>query len=225
MDLSYPFTLNSLYPDGTDPLNPIKIYSDGVFDMFHYGHSRLFEKIKKFFPHVYLIVGVCTDEDTIQEKGLPVMNFDQRKESVYHCRWVDEVVSAPWIPTVEFLDKIGAHYIAHDAEPYPYKDMKDCYGTIKEVNRFIPTTRTEGISTTDIIVKIVENYDTYIERSIKKKVPINELHLSPSKWIHYTLLDIEKGMLNVFKNIAKEVHSRDNTKKLTKEFLDKYDSK
>ena len=29
-------------PDGNDPLNPVRIYTDGVFDMLHHGHARQF---------------------------------------------------------------------------------------------------------------------------------------------------------------------------------------
>ena len=216
----YYFKHNPNYPDGTDQSNPIIIYTDGVFDVFHYGHARLFEKIKRMFPHVYLIVGVCKDEDIIAEKGPPILDLSQRIESVMHCKWTDRVEIAPWIPTCEFLDKIGAHYIAHDPEPYPYKDQKDVYSSIKEVNRFIPTTRTEGISTTDIILKIIEDYDTYIERSLKKKVPIESLHLSATKWLKYKSEGIENSIKNKLLAIAENIYSEDKSKVLIKEFLD-----
>lgn len=63
-----------IQPDGTDPNNPVRIYADGVFDMYHIGHARVLEQAKKLFPHSYLIVGVSGDKETIEKKGKIVMN-------------------------------------------------------------------------------------------------------------------------------------------------------
>ena len=56
-------------PDGNDPNNPVRIYADGVFDMYHIGHAKVLEQAKKLFKHVYLIVGVSSDEDVLKYKG------------------------------------------------------------------------------------------------------------------------------------------------------------
>ena len=168
-------TLNTLYPDGSDPNQPIVIYTDGVFDCFHYGHARLLKRIKGMFKHVKLIVGVSKDEDVTREKKAePLFNENERMEAITHCKYADEVILGPWLPTFEHVDSIGAHYILHDPEPYPYPygDIKDVYGSFKEVNRFLISSRTEGISTTDIIVKILRNYDVYKERCIKKGIDL-----------------------------------------------------
>ena len=168
--------------EGYDPKHPVRIYTDGIFDCFHYGHARVLEQCKKFFPNVYLVVGVCRDEDTKEEKGHTIMSLKERMECVKHCKWVDEVVVGPWICSLEFLDSINCKYIAHDPEPYPYNDVDDLYGVFKKNHRFLATKRTEGISTSDIIYRVLKHYDEYIERSIKKGAKKEDINISLEKY-------------------------------------------
>jgi choline-phosphate cytidylyltransferase len=176
-------------PDGNNPNFPIKIYTDGVFDCFHYGHALLLKHIKEMFPHVYLMVGVCGDEMTWKEKGKTILFEKERYQSVLHCKYTDEVVeNAPWCPTVEFLDRIGAHYLAHDPEPYPMGDIADLYGDIKDKGRFLPTKRTDGISTSDIMMRIIRGYDEYVERNVKKGAKPEDLNISLNKFREVKLL-------------------------------------
>ncbi len=52
------------------------------------------------------IVEVCNDELTHSKKGKTVLKDTERYQSVWHCKWVDEVVEdAPWIIDQDFLDK------------------------------------------------------------------------------------------------------------------------
>jgi cytidyltransferase-like protein len=106
-------------PDGSDPKNPVRVYADGVFDMYHVGHAKVLEQAKKLFKHTYLIVGVSGDEETIEKKGKIVMNEDERSEILKHCKWVDEVITpCPWVIGVDFLRENNIHYVAHDDLPY-----------------------------------------------------------------------------------------------------------
>ena len=44
----------------------------------------------------------------------------------------------------------------------------DVYGPIKKAGKFLETQRTEGISTSDLIVHIVKDYDDYVKRNLKR---------------------------------------------------------
>jgi choline-phosphate cytidylyltransferase len=160
----------------------VRIYADGVFDMYHIGHAKVLEQAKKLFPHSYLIVGVSGDKETIEKKGKIVMNEQERSDILRHCKWVDEVIMpCPWILTVDFLRKHNIHYVAHDAIPYTGEGVEDIYSEVKKLGMFKETQRTDGISTSDIILRIIKDYDMYVWRSLKRGYNRKDLGISAFK--------------------------------------------
>lgn len=163
----------------TAPKGVVRVYADGIFDLFHQGHARALMQAKNLFPNTYLIVGVCSDALTHKLKGDTVMTDEERYDAVRHCRYVDEVLrDAPWTLTPEFIAKHRIDYVAHDDIPYVTKDSSDIYGWLKEAGKFKATARTEGVSTSDLITRIVRNYDAYVRRNLSRGMKRQELGVS-----------------------------------------------
>ncbi|XP_074294259.1 choline-phosphate cytidylyltransferase 2-like [Silene latifolia] len=175
-------TRSSRIPHMDPPTDrPVRVYADGIYDLFHFGHARSLEQAKKSFPNTYLLVGVCSDAITHEFKGKTVMTEAERYESLRHCKWVDEVIpNAPWVVNQEFLDQHKIDFVAHDSLPYADTSGagKDVYEFVKAAGRFKETQRTDGISTSDIIMRIVKDYNQYVMRNLARGYTRKELNLS-----------------------------------------------
>jgi len=158
------------------------VYCDGVFDLFHVGHALMFKQAKLALgapEKTKLIAGVCSDELTKKYKGDTVLDHKTRCESVANCKWVDEVApDAPWTLNAEFLEKYHIDFVAHDAIPYASEDSDDVYSFVKQRGMFLETQRTDGISTSDIVMHIVRDYDKYVDRNIDRGYTPEQLNLS-----------------------------------------------
>ncbi|KAJ9122038.1 hypothetical protein QFC24_004265 [Naganishia onofrii] len=149
---------------------PVRVYADGVYDLFHFGHALQLRQAKLSFPNVHLIVGVCSDDLCAEHKSAPAMTHAERCEGVKHCRWADEVApDAPWQIDQEWIDRYRIDYVAHDEMVYPTKGVVDVYDFVKKQGRFLPTRRTPCISTSDLLERIVRGYrDGFFDSKLEK---------------------------------------------------------
>jgi hypothetical protein len=71
-------------------------------------------------------------------------------------------------------------YAAHDALPYADATgaNDDVYGPVKKLGRFKETQRTEGVSTSDLILRIIKDYNDYVLRNLSRGYSREDLGLS-----------------------------------------------
>ena len=182
---------------------PVRVYCDGIYDLFHYGHARSLQQAKCLFPNTVLVVGVPSDRLTQALKGKTVLAVSERVESLRHCRYVDEIIlNAPWVVDSTFLEKYGIDYVAHDDRPYAGIGAVDIYASIKEMGKFLPTKRTLGISTTGIITTIVKDYDRYIRRNLERGISARDLNIGIFKKLDY---EVQKGIDIIGENMKNEL--------------------
>uniref|UniRef100_A0A672MXI5 choline-phosphate cytidylyltransferase n=1 Tax=Sinocyclocheilus grahami TaxID=75366 RepID=A0A672MXI5_SINGR len=170
---------------GTPAHRPVRVYADGIFDLFHSGHARALMQAKNLFPNTQLIVG---GESHWHTYTLVHDALTHKYKALIHCRYVDEVVrDAPWTLTSEFLEKDKIDFVAHDDIPYTSAGSENVYKHIKEAGMFVATQRTEGISTSDLITRIVRNYDVYVRRNLQRGYTARELNVGFIKEKKYRL--------------------------------------
>ncbi|KAJ3293809.1 Ethanolamine-phosphate cytidylyltransferase [Borealophlyctis nickersoniae] len=136
---------------------------DGCFDMMHFGHANALRQAKAFGD--YLVVGVHSDAEIAKHKGPTVMKEDERYEAVAACKWVDEVVKdAPYFTTVEMLDQYNCDYCVHGDDITTLADGTDCYQAVKDAGRYRECKRTQGVSTTELVGRMLLMSREHLQR-------------------------------------------------------------
>ena len=136
---------------------PVRIYTDGVYDLFHRGHIESLKTCKNlFYGNTYLIVGVVGDKSAESYKRLPVYNEDDRYTIIENIKFVDEIIKdSPLIITEEFLEKHKIDYVVHGfSNPQDSNKQDEFFKVPKSLNKFMEVPYYSKISTTDIIHKI-----------------------------------------------------------------------
>jgi ethanolamine-phosphate cytidylyltransferase len=108
-----------------------------------------------------LVVGLVNDDEVVKNKGTPpVMPEQERYLALSGCKFVDEVIrDAPYDLTEEWVNKlVNEHqidYIVHGDDPCITADGKDAYAYAKRIGKYKSIKRTEGVSTTDIVGRML----------------------------------------------------------------------
>ena len=146
-----------ILPFGAPGRKP-RVYVDGCFDMMHSGHFNAVRQAKLLAEQVggTLVVGVHSDAEILLNKGPAVMNNEERLAVVTAVKWVDQLIfDTPYSATLPFLDSIDADFCVHGDDISINADGTDAYAEAKAVGRIKIVKRTEGVSTTDIVGRLL----------------------------------------------------------------------
>ena len=134
-----------------------KAYIPGCFDMFHIGHLKL---LKYYYNLNYsLIIGVC-DDFTVQKtkNKLPIMNTEERINLIKELDFITDVIPYTNLNQTDILKKYSIEVFIIGPE---YGTCQEHIDTLQYCEKngieIIISNRTKGISTTDIISRIISS--------------------------------------------------------------------
>ena len=117
-----------------------KVFTNGVFDLFHEGHFNLLKKAKA--EGDYLLVGVNSDESCIKYKRLPFQPWADRAARIRQISFVDEVIEVP------FSDDVGEEFYQKNKIEIQIQGDKSANFFVSEQQGILKIVgRTPGIST------------------------------------------------------------------------------
>ncbi|KAF8382192.1 pcyt-2.1 [Pristionchus pacificus] len=166
---------------------PERVWCDGCYDMVHFGHANQLRQAKKFGKK--LIVGVHNDEEVTLHKGPPVFTEEERYRMVRGIKWVDEVIEdAPYSTTIATLDKYDCAFCIHGDDITMTADGRDTYEEVKNEGRYKECKRTAGVSTTDLLGRMLmlsrihHSREDAIDQEIEKTRSLSTSKCAESPW-------------------------------------------
>jgi cytidyltransferase-like protein len=127
-----------------------------VADLFHYGHAAFLKQARMLGDH--LVVGVHADDVVESYKRAPILAMGERIASVEACRYVDEVIpNAPLVVNPDWIEMHDIHLVVH-GDDMSYEQLKFLYGVPMEMGIFRTVQYTQGISTSEIIQRIMDRF-------------------------------------------------------------------
>ncbi|CAK38469.1 hypothetical protein CBS63078_5354 [Aspergillus niger] len=153
-------------PQADVPISDNRIWVDGCFDFSHHGHAGAMLQARQLGDELY--VGVHSDEAILENKGPTVMTLDERVAAVEACRWVTRCVpSAPYVTFLPWVSHYGCKYVVHGDDITSDSNGEDCYRFVKAAGRFRVVKRTPGISTTDLVGRMLLCTKNHFVKSVK----------------------------------------------------------
>ncbi len=119
------------------------ILTYGTFDLFHVGHVRLLKRLRQLGDK--LIVGLSSDDFNTLKGKQTVMTFEQRKEILLSCRYVDDVFEeSRWEQKRSDIEREKADIFAMG------DDWAGKFDDLQDITKVVYLPRTEDVSTTEV---------------------------------------------------------------------------
>lgn len=147
----------------------VRILLPGCFDMMHAGHYNALRQAKAVCQgagvRVVLVAGIHNDAAIAEQKGPTVFKDPERVALVTECKWVDEVaMDLPYLITPQLLDSLNCDFVAHGDDLPTRSDGTSVYGSVIQAGRFKLIKRTEGVSTTTLIGRLLSMSNDHLRR-------------------------------------------------------------
>jgi|TARA_R100001530_G_scaffold123367_1_gene91300 glycerol-3-phosphate cytidylyltransferase len=133
----------------------------GTFDLTHYGHYRMFKRLREM--GFKTVAGVTTDEFAESYKRKPILNLNERIENLASCKYVDEVIiNVGGHNSKEDILFSGATHIVHGSDwtgesMYKQIGIDEKWLEDKGIEvMYLPYTR--GVSTSEILEKVKNEF-------------------------------------------------------------------
>lgn len=146
-----------------------RLWIDGCFDFFHHGHAGVMLQSRRLGNELY--VGLHSDEEIAANKGPTVMNLAEREAAVNACRFSTVCVPhAPYVTSIPWISHYGCRYVTHGDDITSDADGNDCYRFVKKAGRMKIVPRTPGISTTDLVGRMLLCTKDHFIRSLTESI-------------------------------------------------------
>ncbi|KAJ5812586.1 hypothetical protein N7474_008887 [Penicillium riverlandense] len=153
-------------PQEDVPISEDRIWVDGCFDFSHHGHAGAMLQARRLGKELF--VGIHSDEAILENKGPTVMSLEERCAAVDACRWATQSVPhAPYVTYLPWVSHYGCKYVVHGDDITSDSDGNDCYRFVKAAGRFRVVKRTPGISTTDLVGRMLLCTKNHFVKSVK----------------------------------------------------------
>ncbi|KAL9102779.1 MAG: hypothetical protein Q9163_002097 [Psora crenata] len=141
-------------PQDNQVISEDRIWVDGCFDFAHHGHAGALLQARRLGNE--LLVGIHSDQEIMANKGPTVMNLKERVAAVDACRWsTKSIPHAPYVTSLPWVSHYGCNYVVHGDDITLDSNGEDCYRYVKAAGRFLMVKRTPGISTTELVGRML----------------------------------------------------------------------